>query len=101
MKVFSAKCCGHTQLIIEPEQSAKVVSAIFSFCTKTRKFSPLKVSAIRYLFNSKGTLADMPSQVLMGTCVCVYSMGHKKVPVFLNTYRATVILRSVFVSVPF
>ena len=60
MKVFSAKFCnpqcarcvyagtlrmreGHTYIIIGPEQSTKVFSAKFSFCTETRKFSPSKV----------------------------------------------------------
>ena len=31
----------------------------------------------------------------------MYGMGHKKFPFFETRYRATVILRSVFVSVPF
>ena len=31
----------------------------------------------------------------------LYSMGHKKFPFFETRYRATVILRSVFISIPF
>ena len=40
--IFSAKFCGHTYIIIGPEQSAKVFVAKLSFCTETRKFSPSK-----------------------------------------------------------
>ena len=60
VKVFSEKFCnpqcarcvyagalrmreGHTYIIIGLEQSAKVFSAKFSFCTEMRKFSPSKV----------------------------------------------------------
>ena len=60
VKVFSAKFCNlqcarcvyagvlrmqeyHTYIIIGPEQSAKVLSVKFLFCTETRKFSPSKV----------------------------------------------------------
>ena len=34
---------GHTYIIIGTEQSAKVFSAKFSFCTEKQKFSPSKV----------------------------------------------------------
>ena len=35
VKVFSKFFCGHTHIIIGLEQSAKVFSAKFSFCTET------------------------------------------------------------------
>ena len=78
VKVFSSKFCipqcarcvyagvlrmreGHTYIIIGTEQSAKVFSSKFSFCTETRKFSPAKV--FRYtviLANRPGISGAVP-----------------------------------------
>ena len=37
---------GHTYIIIGQEQSAKVISAKFSFCSETESFLPRMFSAI-------------------------------------------------------
>ena len=46
VKVFYARFCGHTHIIIGPEQSANIFSAKFSFCIETR-FLPRKFSSLQ------------------------------------------------------
>ena len=47
VNVVSAKFCGCTYIIIGPEQSTKVCSRKFSFCTEMESFLPRKFSTIR------------------------------------------------------
>ena len=84
VKVFSTKFCnpqctrcmyagalcmceGHTYIIIGPEQSAKVFSTKFSFCTETQKFS-----AIRYICKRRhvGTCALVQEECNTVIIIC-------------------------------
>ena len=64
--------------------------------------NPLQTTSRSGLSSIHFNLQFIKASILwMAWLYIAYSMGHKKFPFFETRYRATVILRSVFVSVPF